>query len=184
MKKYIIFLLIIFITGSVYAGRSIEERKAELLGLTPVAGKTAPEKGFVTIQSIKKGKITRWVWKKSSFGGNEMASVDVRFKINERGRHHLSCFKVYLFDKHSNSLLEIDRGFLQDATSEQKIQDVSSFEFKGKKTYVLRFPVPSDMIKYKNAVAVIGKGSDLSAKSLRKSIPLSALDFPEVSLVK
>ncbi|MDP8219435.1 MAG: hypothetical protein P9M03_11995 [Candidatus Theseobacter exili] len=122
MKNYIIFLLIIFIAGSVYAGRSIEERKAELLGLMPVAGKTAPEKGFVTIQSVKKGKITRWGWKKSSFGGNEIASVDVRFKINEKGRHYLSCLKVYLFDKHGNRLLEIDRGFLQDATSEKKFR--------------------------------------------------------------
>ncbi|MDP8219436.1 MAG: hypothetical protein P9M03_12000 [Candidatus Theseobacter exili] len=40
------------------------------------------------------------------------------------------------------------------------------------------------MIKYKNAVAVVGEGADVSAKSLRKSILLSELDFPEVNLLK
>ena len=186
MNRYIVFLLLIFIPASLYAGRTMEERRAELFGLSAaVSGtsETVRQKGFITIQSIKKGKLTGWVWKQSSFGGNQIASVDVKFKINGKGSFCLPCIKVYLFDKQGARLVEIDRGFLQ-GISEQKILDLSNFQFKGRKTYILRFPVPSDMIRYKNAVAVVGNGTEVYVKALRKSVLVSKLDFPEVAFIR
>ena len=185
MKRLIVlnttmFLLVFSLAA--YAGRSLEERRAELMGFKiPEKSREVQTDDWVSIQSVKRGKVTGWVWK--GYSGNEISSIDVKFKINESGKHHLSCVKVYLFDSNDNQITSIDSAFYQ-ALGSQPIYDLTTQPFKGKKTYVLRFPIPSHIKKYKNAVAVIGEEDTVYAKTLKKSSAVASLDFPEVDLVK
>ncbi|MDP3981146.1 MAG: hypothetical protein Q8Q33_07035 [Chlamydiota bacterium] len=177
----VLFLMLVSFSVLAKNSKDIDSRHAEFFGNATPVSVEKESKVFINIKSVKKGNATGWIWKENTPGGNEIRTIDVVFKINEKGDFQIPIFKLYLFDENSYLVAGISYAF--DALHENKyISDTTQYICTGKRTYIFRFPIENN-IKYKHAIIVMGKNDHISVKSLRKSTPIKELDFPERSLI-
>ncbi|MDP3981039.1 MAG: hypothetical protein Q8Q33_06495 [Chlamydiota bacterium] len=183
-------ILIYFVCASLLYGRShsdFDARRSEFFGqATPLLLdksdisaeplETVKVDGFIKLMSVRKGKATDWSWKTNIPGGSEILTVDAKFKINDAGPQQIPIVKLLLFDGNGFYMSSVEEIFLVSPDN-ILLRDPTLHVFKGRKTYLVRFPVPP-LLKYKRAVVVMGKNDDVSVMPMRSSTQLSDLKLP------